>query len=336
MADAGIRTYCLLAREVEALNAEKKDRTEQMRRNKKSAHDVLKELMETSAGATVGDAGVSSVGSESKHYLVDLEGSTYRIESKPSKQPARTLSSGVCDLVEKLWDTQAGDISAVFSSPVDDPVAALVTYIENAVLYHSGGSATAEAASAPPPRRPSSVVVTPFRARGGVEEPEHAPEEWKALIRTVVEATDAITAVTKEHKDKKAELDKLKKTAEESLISDLDELPAGSIQRVSMKDRDGTTDTFYVRVKPSRRPVKRRISCAFFRKSLRSCLAQALAELRSDQSVADADVGYSVSSALRDALETKELTGRGTESPPRRISLDKMRVKSATAASVAQ
>jgi hypothetical protein len=303
-----------------------------MRQNKKSANGVLRELLLQAAAAKRGPGSTEEVCGRAE-YLVDLDGSTFRVEMRPQKRAGRTLTSSVCDLVEKLWDTSAQDISAVFGACVDDPVDALASFIEEAVLLdpvrRSGDpdSQTHALAGA------TAVVISPFRPRSGGVELDVAPEEWNSLVRSVVESNATMTAVGKEHKEKKAELDVLKKSAEASLISDLDALPPGSIQRVFVKDEDGGTDTYYVRVKPPRRPQKRRISCAFFRKSLKVCLSAVLSDLSSTGSVADPDVGQSVSSALRGVLEAKESRDGldGVEEGPRRVSLDKTRSRPAEA-----
>ena len=158
--------------------------------------------------------------------------------------------------------------------------------------------------------------------------PEEAPEDWKALIESVLECSSVLNFVNKEHKERKGELEKRKRESEDALVRELDELPGGTIRSVSLTSSEpGCLDTYYVRVKPAKKLPCRKISCGVFGKTLRKCIHDTLVSLDAHTAVSDMRVGELLCRELRPELEEKERRAPETR---RRVSLDKMRSKKTT------
>jgi hypothetical protein len=302
----GIRDFCMLARQVDMVNAEKKERTCDLVKNRKTAHEVLREFIA---------ADPRSAGSVKPEYALSIGADMYKVEMKQPKVVTTSLSSGVCDDILTLWDQSPQDIADIFRKPIEDPAVVLAEFIEAQVF-----------GKMEPKARPATVVVSKFKARANVDPPEEAPADWKSLIESVLECNEALSAINKEHKERKSDLDKQKKVYEDKLVGELDTLPPGTIQKVSMLNADeGGSDTYYVRVKPPKKLPKRKISSSFFRKTLRTCLQDTLISMDAHVSVSDLQVGEALCGLLREKLQEKE-----TREPEdrRRVSLDKMRTKS--------
>ena len=299
---SGIREFCMINHQNEMLRDEKRSKTEVLVKNKKTAQDLLKEYIAESNQNT-----------ENTQYIVSIGEDQFRLELQQPKPTFGALGSSVCDEILSLWQDRSDDIAQVFRSPTDEPVAAVALFIEECLF-----------ASYEPKLRPASLKLTKYKARANVDPPLDAPPEWKSLVQNVIESKDALSAINKEHRAKKEEITKLQKSCEDKLVTELDALPPGSIQKVNLiTSEGGSNDTYYVRVKPPRKLPKRKISCIFFKKALRGCIHDTLLCLDSHVPVSDVRVGTAICDMLRQQLEEKEI--RLPDDELRRISLDKMR-----------
>jgi hypothetical protein len=254
-----------------------------------------------------------------REFVLPLGDEHYKIAMKAQKSTAATLTSAVCEEVLALWANCPQDILLAYQQPGPDPALQLSDFIETMTLGKMASK-----------MRPSSVVVSKYRPKASIEPPESAPEEWRPLVESVLDAETTITSVHKEHKEIREDLERERREAEETLIAGLETMPKGSIQKVCMRDDHGITETYYVRVKPPRKPQKRRISASFYRKALANAVRHSLSEMGAHGSVSDVEVGETVCETLRSVLIEKEsapiLAGADL---PKRISLDKMRTGTA-------
>jgi len=318
--ESGLRKYCVLAHQKECMISEKRDRTQDLLKNRKSAHCILGEIAAAHSAANPGAA---------QRWQLTLGEDIYKVELRAPKVRCPSVSSSVCDEIYALWESCPEAISAVFSQPSDDPTESLAEFIEEQTLRKQeekdGGQQQQQ-------RPLAAVAVSKYRPQANVEPPEEAPREWKALLESVLDCSTAICSVNKEYKERKGALEKEQKEAEDVLVRELDELPKGTIQRVSMttkgggggaeKDDERCTDTYYVRVKAPKKMPKRRIPASFFSKVLRKCIHDTLVSLDASTSVSDPQVVERLCQELRPALEEKE---QRVPDARRRVSLDKMR-----------
>jgi hypothetical protein len=159
------------------------------------------------------------------------------------------------------------------------------------------------------------------------EDMQQAPADVEELAKVMVENGQRLSAINKEHKDARREIVDAKSKAEQSLVQHMDEMPAGSLQCVSLRDSKGNVETYYLRVKPPRKHAKRKISVLMYSKMLHKQIMKETKEQNLTGEAAinficDPIIGARMCTIVKSFLEDKE---RGQTDLTRRIALDRVR-----------
>jgi hypothetical protein len=318
-----LRTFCQTSRDLAALSEEKRHRSRAVQEEKRAAQAVLKELLLSSGDVALAERG----------YAVACGGTTYRVRPRRVKPPVPRPCAANVKPVLKLWDDPDTVRASLESFSGLDPVAALVSFIIEAV-----------GTQAPPAEPKWKVEVTPYRPKGDAEDGPPAPPEGTnvdELVDTLIQAREASLALSKEVKASRQAIEARRDAAAEEVLPQLMALPTEKkVQKINLRDSEGNTEAFYLRVKPPLKARQKRLSVVDYKAALRSATEDAVRRfcidsLRLSATASTREFGEQLCETLRQTLAVKEAAAAGghDEQPRQRIALD--RVRSARSGSAA-
>lgn len=287
MTSQAIRDFCSAVRADDALRARRADDKRTALHARRAAEQLLIE--------TLGEGTRAKVLVDDTPHLVAVR----QRRSYPS------FSSAVVDRLLTLWDDDAGLREKLEATECQDVCSAL-----EAVLLEEAG----------PVKTSLSLHLAPLKQT--VEVPE-APSSCNELCVALVHAREDILQGRDEHNDEHRRLVNQKKTAEASLVQELASLGQGKVKKVNMLDADGTSASFYLRLKQPRAPAKKKIT----RKTLQGIIKATLPPESGSidaamRRVCDPSFGEDFLAQLRQRLVDHE-TVQATAEP--RVALDRIR-----------
>jgi hypothetical protein len=100
------------------------------------------------------------------------------------------------------------------------------------------------------------------------------------------------------------------------------------VQKVTLRSENNKDDNFYVRIKPPRKPLKRKVPRNFFDKTMKRAIADSISTIMRLEDAAELltspEIMQELCTRVSDKMKTKELM---ETSPEQRITLDRVRVR---------
>jgi hypothetical protein len=233
------------------------------------------------------------------------------------------VAFSVCAKQRVCFPSFTSSIVDRFRSLWEDPTA-LRTHIEDV-----GAEDVIEAAQALLLREagePRSRAVLCLRALRAQEEIEELPQQHADLVGVLVRAKEELAKGKEEHCENARHIQLRKQEAEATLAQELAQLGPGQVKRVNMLESDGTTASFYLRLKKPRAAAKRKITAKALRGYIHKTLEETLGSLQSAESLAkfcDPAFGESFLSELKTLLCRHEVQHKAAPAP--RVALDRIR-----------
>jgi hypothetical protein len=314
-----LRTFCQTSRELAALSEDTRDRSRAVQEEKRAAQAVLKEVLLSGGDLALAERG----------YAVACGGTTYRVRPRRVKPPVPRPCAANIEPVLKLWDDPDTVRASLESFSGLDPAAALVSFIIEAV-----------GTQAPPAEKEPKwmVEVTPYRPKGDAEDGPPAPPEGTnvdELVGTLLQAREASLALSKEAKESRQAIEERRDAAAEEVLPQLMALPTEKkVQKINLRDSEGNTEAFYLRVKPPLKARPKRLSVVEYKAALRSAAEDAVRRfcidaLRLPATASTRDFGEQLCETLRQTLTAREAAAAvghtADEQPRQRIALDRVR-----------
>ena len=263
---------------------------------KKTAQQLLAEMMEEGSRHQV------AIGNDEHVYVVSAK----RHTSFPS------FSSTVVDRMYTLWD----DVVALRGRLTTVDAENVAQAMESVLLSEVG------------PEPKSRVAVTMTRAKKEVSsELPTLPSHLVDLATALVQAKNEIANEASEHQEALKQVQQQRKVAEADLVVELAAMDQDHIKRVNIMESDGSTQSFYLRLKQPRVPPKRRITTKIMKKLINSALLPDLDPMRPMEAlehVCDPVFADRFLAALKDALKAHE-DAKSPEPPAHRVALDRIR-----------
>jgi hypothetical protein len=308
-----LRTFCQTSRELTALSEDTRKRSRAVQEEKRAAQAVLKELLLSGGDSALAERG----------YAVAFGGTTYRVRPRRVKPPVPRPRAANIDPVLKLWDDTDAVRASLESFSGLDPAAALVSFIIEAV-----------GAQAPLAEAKWKVEVTPYRPKGDAEDGPPAPPEGTnvdELVNTLLQARETSLALSKEAKESRQAIEERRDAAAEEVLPQLMALPTEKkVQKINLRDSEGNTEAFYLRVKPPLKARPKRLSVVEYKAALRAATEDTVRRfcidaLRLPATASTREFGEQLCETLRQTLAAREVTAAVDEQPRQRIALDRVR-----------
>jgi hypothetical protein len=148
--------------------------------------------------------------------------------------------------------------------------------------------------------------------------------EISKLLETYIKNRDDLVRISKEFSDQMSIISKAHRESEKKLVGQL----SGSsvVQKVTLRSENNKDDNFYVRVKPPRKPIKRKVPRNFFDKTVKRAIAESVSSIMKLEDAAELMTSpenmQELCTRVSDKLKAKELTESSSE---QRITLDRVR-----------
>ena len=299
-----LKVFCTVHQKLELLNTEKGRNTTDLRNNKKTSINVLKEL-----------AKAFSEEHTTNHFLVSIGNDSYKIDYRPGRQISPSTTSEIAATIIDLWSASGDELSRIHREPCFNLVKELANEIEEKTI-----------GQLPKLVRPHSVNISKFVAKNNVDPPKQAPGSWNPLVTTIIDANTKLKDLQMQFNDCKKTLKEQQSSIEGKLVPSLQAMPAGSVTQVNLRtDEDSVAETYYVRVKNQKKIQKKKISAGFYRKILLEAIESAISQIGVDEDFGDMRIGELIANDLKAKMIQRETcvnvpTGY-------RVSLDKVRKK---------
>lgn len=305
-----LRAYCSAARDLKTYCETKREESRYFREARTAAYSLLQERLYKD--------GVNHT------YLAAIEGVPYGIRRKTVATPSPVTLANVCSALE-LW--KAPDEGAETGGNIRSMILASEGEVQGAL---ADAITTVTAGET---RCTEKVEILPYKARKGEDEPRGVPDELHELMVTLVHAREQVARIGREAKDEKTVRQERYKAAEEKVLREFEEEGTGTLRRINIKDSvSGTAESYFVRMKPPRRPMRKKMPAKLYRKSVKDAVMQTLnafaigeagitrqIEVISTQEFGEELVGRI--QALVEAHEVKSVKGTN-----QRVALDRVRM----------
>jgi hypothetical protein len=297
MTSTAVRDFCTATREAEILRARRKEENQQALQARKAAEQLLLE--------TLGSGARCQVTVDDQPFVV----ATKVRETFPS------FTSSVTDKLQRLWEDTDVLRERLEASDGDDVVSAVVALL----LREAGGA----------PRLATRLELTPLR-KGADKELASLPRECAEIAAALVRARADLGRGKSEFSDETKRLQRLKASAEEALVQELSVLEQGQVKRVNMLEADGSTQSYYLRLKRPKAPTKRKITVKTLRSHMERLLAEEVDPMQVGatlDAVCQPEFGSAFLEKLKDHLAKHEAAGMEDKetATKARVALDRIR-----------
>lgn len=298
MSSQAVHDFCNAVRETEALRAQRKVETRQATEARRSAEQLLIETL--------------GVGAKAK---ITVDGEPYLVRVY-NKDTYSTCGSSVVERMSALWQNIDTLRTRIEGSSCDDIVEACAS-----ILFHQAGITT---------RSRSTLQVNPLKEGKTPNNFDTLQGAHADVASALIRAKAELARGREEHREELKRCSLRGQEAEANIIQELSQLELGQVKRVNMLDGDGTSTSYYLRLKKARQPPKRKITVKVLRMHIKNVLNNTLNPLLVDESM---DKFCSTSFAqefikdLKEALQKHELQTKSTDptAPKQRVALDKLR-----------
>ena len=290
MSDA-VREFCDVSQNLPSLKKRRLEDCRAAKETRRAAEQVLLDSLD------VGGAALTSIGD-----------ATYVVRSKV-KLSHPPCTSAVVEKVQALWADPVALKAGLLSSEGGDVAECLSAYVARAVMEE--------------PRETRVLQILPMK-RVAEELPEAAPC-IQDLVRSYVVSREEMTKGKEEFLEEQKQLSERRGDAEAVLMEELREAPA-KIRTVSLVDADsGQEASFYLRVKPPKTPIKKKITHKVLSKCLHELVDEALGGAGPEVACSRL-FGERLCVSLAAALREHEISA--PVGPPR-VALDRIRTSGA-------
>ena len=294
-ASRAVTDFCRYSREEEFLRTRRKAEKQQACETRKAAEQLLVE--------TLGD---------NSRYKISLGDDQYAISVK-SRDIYPSFTSSVADRLEELWnDSEALRIGLLSQESGD---------IIQDIAAHMVSSAVG------PAKKKHVLEVTCIKRT--TDEMEDIPPSCADLAVSLVRAKTDLRRGSEEHKEESKRVQTMRAHAEQALVSELSSLPSGQHRRITLLESDGSAQAYYLRLKPRRAPLKKKVTVKVLKKLICEALANEIdgaCTTKSIDRVCSDSFKVNFLSNLKSALEVHELSGEKKEGAEQRVALDRIRV----------
>jgi len=299
MTSQAVRDFCTASRSGELLRARRRQEKRQALEARKAAEQLLIETL-----------------GEDARYRVLVDEAPYVVAVK-RREVFPSFTSCVVDRLYALWD----DVDSLRRrlEGVDAPD--VITAVEAVILEEAGGA----------PRCSLALQLVPLKANPD-KELEELPSSCADLAAALVHAKEELGQGKEEHAEESKRLLQQKQEAEVSLIQELSALERGQVKRVNMLEADGSSASFYLRLKKPRPPPKKKITRKTLKSHIHSTLEGDLDLMNIGSAMArvcEPAFGESFLAELKTRLqdhETVEPPPGGAGGEPARVALDRIRL----------
>lgn len=226
-----------------------------------------------------------------------------------------SFTSAVTDKLQRLWEDTEALRERLEASDSDDVLGAVVALL----LKEAGGV----------PRVATRIELTPLR-KSADKELASLPRECTEIAAALVRAKADLGKGKSEYGDETKRLQQMKVSAEEALVQELSVLEQGQVKRVNMLEADGTTQSYYLRLKRPKAATKRKISMKTLKSYIEKLLLAEVDPMRVGaalDAVCSLDFGSTFLENLKGNLlqhEAAAADDKGTSTKPR-VALDRIR-----------
>lgn len=299
MTSQAVHDFCNAAREAEALRAQRKLNTRYATEAKKTAEQILIETLGAGAKAQI-----------------EVDGDVYLVRVA-SRELYPTCGSNIVDAMGALWDDPDILRGKIEDSRHDNIVDACT-----AILFDQAGIT---------PRNKCTLQVAPLKEGKNSANIEGMQGAHADVASALIRANTELTRGREEHRETLKQCHERGQEAETNIIQELSQLDSGQVKRVNMVDPDGTSTSYYLRLKKTRPPPKRKITVKTLQTHIKEVLNKTLNPLLIDESL---KTFCSNTYAQHFILELKEaLQKHEKEAKPQstarmqtyRVALDKLR-----------
>ena len=298
MTSAAVRDFCTAAREAEIIRARRKQENQQALEARKAAEQLLVESLGAGAKCqtTVDDA----------PFVVSVK----------VREVYPSFTSSVTDKMQCLWEDAQTLRDRLEATNAEDVTAAVVALL----LEEVGGT----------PRMTTRLELVPLR-KGVDKELESLPQECGEIAVALVRAKADLGRGKSEYGDETKRLQEMKANAENALVQELSSLDQGQVKRVNMLEADGSTQSYYLRLKRPKAPPKRKITMKTLKSHIEKLLVPEVDPMRigaSLDTVCSPTFGAEFLAHLRGNLAEHEApsgTADGETETKQRVALDRIR-----------
>jgi hypothetical protein len=288
-----VHLYCKANKELAALRAQSSAELREVRDVKKTAQSLLLEMQtEPEVVAKLPDGGC---------YVV-------RVKERPARA---SMGPEVFQAMQDFWTS--GEVEELRAELEGDPA---LDPIDTAVAR------LVEVVWPPPVTKRHLEVRAAKETSCRVQDLPQAPTSSHDLLSSIVAAKRLVGDRAASIKEDAQRLKQTCSEAEQRLIPELAQLPAGYVRRVNFKDGDAE-DSFFLRLKPPRQVAKRKFSDKKVAKTLKALLGErANADQRAEvvRRICSADFGVAL------CRDVSELLTQPGELPSVRVALDRVKV----------
>lgn len=324
---SAIKVFCQCSRDIAALSQEALRQGRALQEQKRAAQAVLTEVL-TSGGQ---DGRPSE--EKLKGYIVSCNGDTYRVRPREVPPPAQRPTSSNLTAIKQIWEDPERVKDALQSLSGLEPTMALVSFLVDAM-------AAKQATAAASTTKKWKIEVVPYRPKGDADDgapPPAAPAGTNIdeLVETLLRARETHQVLRNECKEAKRAAEQKREEAAELVIPQLRSLPTEKkVQKINLKDSEGNTEAFYLRLKPPLKPKLRRVSAKEYRVLLRAAADDTIKRFCLDsfqlaERASTPEFGEVFCATLKELLASKEsAVGSAQETggeQKQRIALDRVR-----------
>lgn len=296
-----LRAFCISDRELCRLNAERKNATKDAQANKQSARKILVDAL-------------LSMNCSSMSCQVDNQLYVVRIQEN---KPRVSLPPDVFDaIMREAWQERIEDFRAQLleaESVVDAAVHFILTLRPKDEARREGRHA---------------VQIRKTTAERLADDVPTAQPDMQEIVRVFMESGQRVADLSKDFNELRRSAAEERNVGEQQLVQQLQQLPSGSVPKVSITDSGGNIESFYLRLKAPRRRAPKKIQLTAFAKLLKRCLQREI--LRTNLTgraavdlLTDLDFGRSLREELMDSLACKDQAEALKDE--KRVSVDKVR-----------
>lgn len=294
MASQAVRDFCTASREAEALRTRRGNEKKQALETKRAAEQLLLE------GLREGETLKTNV--DDTQFAVCVR----------NRKSFPSFSSSLVERLRVLWQDADALRRRLEAVDTDNALDAA-----HAVLFCEAGGE---------PRSRLVLTLSPLRRDADLKElPQHHTE----LVGVLVRSRRELASGKEEHLEDARRIELLKKEAEAALVHELAQLGPGEVKRVNMLDADGSSASFYLRLKKPRAATKRKVTAKALNAYIRQALTEhleSLGSLRPNELLAkfcDPAFGQNFLDDLKAKLRKHEL--QESSNSEQRVALDRIR-----------
>lgn len=301
MTSQAVRDFCSASRDGDVIRARRRNENQQALQARRSAEQLLAECLGvgTRCQATVDDS----------PYVIAVK----------LRQIYPSFNSTIADKLQSLWDDTDTLRTRLEASDAEDVRSAVVVLL----LEEARGE----------PRVATYLELAPLR-QGVDRELTSLPAECGELATALVRAKADLDMGKAEYGDEAKRLQQIKTGVEGTLRQELALLEVGQVKRVDMRETDGSTQSYYLRLKrDNHKAAKRRITYKALKLQIEQLLATEVDSMQisaSLETVCTPSFGASFLAGLKGRLVEREqatqATQGGEEEPVTfRVALDRIR-----------